>query len=158
LFCYRDFVITTATDTLVGLATSTWFVVDTQNRKPQKTATYIDLDSTTTGKRVFSRFAQKLKPISDVDQQKTLFVRYSDLDVNEHVNNAQFIKFLTDGLELSFLNTHELSELEINYMAEAQLDDKLSVGSTTNGDECIHQIIREKDETELVRARTVWRN
>jgi len=40
---------------------------------------------------------------------------YSEIDLNEHMNNAHYIKWAVDMLPLELLREHEISTLEINY-------------------------------------------
>lgn len=48
----------------------------------------------------------------------TYDVRYSDIDMNGHLNNTQYIRIAYDLLDLSYLKNHRLCELSINYEKE----------------------------------------
>ena len=55
------------------------------------------------------------------------------------------------------LKTHELKELEVNYLTEASYDDEILVGSEKKeASHFFHSLIRNRDNTELCRARTAW--
>lgn len=40
---------------------------------------------------------------------------YSEMDLNEHMNNAHYIKWVVDMLPMELFRTHEISTFEINY-------------------------------------------
>lgn len=53
-------------------------------------------------------------------------VRYSDLDVNNHVNNVRVVELLSDALELQKQPGY-VSELQVNYTAETACGEALSL-------------------------------
>lgn len=65
--------------------------------------------------------------------QDTYTIRYSDLDVNHHINNARIVDLLSDTLALQE-RTDFLSMLQINYTAETLYGETLSLlrGTTEN--------------------------
>jgi acyl-ACP thioesterase len=84
-------------------------------------------------------------------------VTYGDLDRNEHVNNVRYIDWILSGLPLDYLKTHELKEMEVNYLSEAAYDDEILVSSAMKEEFLFfHSLIRNGDHTELCRARTAW--
>ena len=50
-----------------------------------------------------------------VSQRK---VMYSDLDVNQHMNNARYLEWACDLVDLDFYKTKYIKELSINYRKE----------------------------------------
>lgn len=59
-------------------------------------------------------------------------VCYSDLDVNNHVNNVKIVDILSDGLDLN-LSDQFVSALQINYTAESRFGDQLRVMTGEDG-------------------------
>ena len=53
-------------------------------------------------------------------------VCYSDLDVNNHVNNVKIVDFISDGLDLNLTNSF-VSELQVNYSAESHFGDQIEL-------------------------------
>lgn len=62
-------------------------------------------------------------------------VRYSDLDVNGHMNNVKIVDVVCDGLELDRRAGQFVSELQVNYTAECMPDEDiaLAVGAGEDG-------------------------
>jgi medium-chain acyl-[acyl-carrier-protein] hydrolase len=157
LFCYRDFRISGSADSIIGEATTTWFVIDLASRKPQKTDSYFHVDLPEDVEPVFPGKLQKLHPASSTANTRSVRVTYGDLDINGHVNNVRYIDWILNGLPFDYLKTHELKEMEINYLVEASYDDEILVSSEKKKDcHFFHSLIRNGDITELCRARTVW--
>ena len=159
LFCYRDFRISDSTGSAIGEATTTWFVIDLASRKPQKTDSYFHVDLPEDVERVFPGKLHKLHPVSSTANTRLVQVTYGDLDRNEHVNNVRYIDWILNGLPLDYLKTHELKEMEVNYLSEAAYDDEILVRSEKKEEShFFHSLIRNRDNTELCRARTVWQS
>lgn len=53
-------------------------------------------------------------------------VRYSDLDVNNHVNNVRAVELISDALDL-YRQPGFVSELQVNYTAETACGESLSL-------------------------------
>lgn len=93
--------------------------------------------------------------------------RWSDLDVNQHVNNVKYIGWILESAPLAILESHELSSMVLEYRRECVRDSVVqsltAVSGTDVGDlmdaghvECQH-LLRLEDGAEVVRGRTEWR-
>ena len=60
-------------------------------------------------------------------------VRYSDLDVNDHLNNVRIVELISDALDLQHQPGY-LSSLQVNYTAETACGETLSLLCGTVGD------------------------
>lgn len=62
-------------------------------------------------------------------------VRYSDLDVNGHMNNVKIVDVVCDGLELDRQDGRFVSEIQVNYTAECMPGEQitLAAGQGTDG-------------------------
>jgi len=98
--------------------------------------------------------------LSNAVHEKSFIVRYSDLDINQHVNNVKFVEWVVEGVPAATLNASAPSELEINFLAEAFHEDQiLATCSPQAPDNTLfhHSLTRRQDGRELARARTKWR-
>ena len=158
LFCYRDFRITGHEGTVIGIASTAWFIILLKNRRPQRTDEYIhfEYDNKNT---FFDTFPAKLHYPDVPGHEKTITVRFSDLDINEHVNNVKYVSYLLDTLPFDYIKTNIFREMEINYLSEAHHNNSIKV-SFTNNDHLtfMHRLTRNSDNTELCRAKTIWSN
>ncbi|OMO57990.1 Acyl-ACP thioesterase [Corchorus olitorius] len=99
--------------------------------------------------------------------RKGLTPRWSDLDVNQHVNNVKYIGWILESAPLPILESHELSSMTLEYRRECGRDSVLqsltAVSDSGVGDlvnlgevECQH-LLRLEEGAEIVRGRTEWR-
>ncbi|CAK8563336.1 unnamed protein product [Lathyrus sativus] len=93
--------------------------------------------------------------------------RWSDLDVNQHVNNVKYIGWILESAPQAILESHELCGMTMEYRRECGKDSVLqsltAVSDANAGNlaqsghiECKH-LLRLEDGAEIVRARTKWR-
>lgn len=59
-------------------------------------------------------------PARDLANVTHRTVRYSQLDVNDHMNNAKYFDWMEDLLPTSFHQDHALRSVQINYATEAR--------------------------------------
>ncbi|MEY8441724.1 acyl-ACP thioesterase domain-containing protein [Lactobacillaceae bacterium 24-114] len=77
-------------------------------------------------------------------------VRYFDLDINHHVNNARYFDWLLDPLGEKFLSSHQLTSFAIQYDREVRFDqDVVSEFCQVNDEKSLHQIISNGQECTL---------
>ena len=157
IFCYRDFRIIDPSGSIAAEATTTWFVIDLNTRKPQKTELYYHLELPQEVEFVFNHRLNKLEVLESEDFTKLIQVSYGDLDMHRHVNNLRYVEWIFNGLPFQFLSAHILRELEINYMSEASYGDEISLSYVKKEKlNFFHKIRRKRDNIEICRARTVW--
>ena len=62
--------------------------------------------------------------LSVVDTRKA---RYSDIDINGHVNNVKYIEYIIDSHNVSFYQKHRISEIVINFEREITNEDEVKI-------------------------------
>lgn len=121
LFAFRDFEIYNG-DTLLGRAASTWSLVDINSKS------IIPMEPIFKGNSNMPPFQkcegdlsyEKIKPLSRVDIQKTYEIRFDDIDVNRHANNANYIIWAFEPLEFDFRSNKILKTLDIVFKKEVK--------------------------------------
>ncbi|XP_047308819.1 palmitoyl-acyl carrier protein thioesterase, chloroplastic-like [Impatiens glandulifera] len=95
--------------------------------------------------------------------------KWSDLDVNQHVNNVKYIGWILEGAPAAILESHELYGVTIEYRRECGRDSVLQsltdvvkgigVGGLLDSGfiECKHALRLEDNGAEILKARTEWR-
>ncbi|KAK4757016.1 hypothetical protein SAY87_007143 [Trapa incisa] len=94
--------------------------------------------------------------------------KWSDLDVNQHVNNVKYVGWILESAPQQLLETHELCAITLEYKRECGKDSVLQSltkiageegndeAEKTHGMECEHSL-RIDTGPEILRARTGWR-
>ena len=160
LFALRDFKMNGADNQIIATAISAWLVIDLKKRRPVRIAPFVERLRPIEGNHIMTERLDKLPALGDSVYEKRFVVRYSDLDINQHVNNVKFVEWVVEGVPAATLNAAVPSELEINFLAEAFHEDQIhTTCSPQDPDNTIfhHRLTRQQDGRELARARTKWR-
>lgn len=160
LFAHRDFSILKEDGRIIGGAKSAWVVLNLKNRKPQRIEPFLKGLTPLPDQHGVETKLDKL-PAPGAPGEETFFtVRYSDLDLHQHVNNARYIEWILDSYPFEMNQTHHIMTFEINFLAESNCDDELSIQSERQKDSSLtflHTMIRKEDGRELCRARVKWK-
>jgi len=125
---FREFKIKNADDEDIILGTSTWTQLDTQSRRPVRielSDNYHPVENMNVGLDK----ASKIKIPQDLNWAEHLVVKYSQIDVNHHVNNTRYLEWVLNELPFDLFKTHQFSDMEVNFLSEGKLGDVVRVGS-----------------------------
>ncbi len=159
LFALRDFELQDKDNQAVAAAVSAWLVLDIQKRRPVRIAPFVERLKPLEGDHILPDTLDKLPGLEFRTHEKKFAVRYRDLDINQHVNNACFVEWLLESIPVGVLTNSVLAELEINFLAEAFYEDHILAACHPQDSENTkfhHSLFRQQDGQELARARTVW--
>ena len=126
LWAFRDYYIRDAKRNVCIAATSSWMIMDADLHRPLKPEIVYGAMPHVITEQAIGRSAHKViheGPWETVDQRT---VRYSDLDVNGHMNNSRYMDWIFDALHKTG-NHHAYDEVEINYLAESRNGDELHI-------------------------------
>ena len=160
LFALRDFEIKDQDNRPLAAAVSAWLVIDIKKRRPVRIKPFVERLKPVEDYHILPDRLDKLAVSSNHTHERIYRVRYSDLDINQHVNNVSFVEWLIESTPTDTLKTAVLEELEINFMAEAFHNDQILATCHPQVPEntiCCHTLTRRQDGQELARARTKWR-
>lgn len=161
LFAMRNYELEFPDGNIIASATSAWLMVDSTTRKIQRPdgllTQYNDNDKIATS----ARNPEKLPEPQDKGSIPASFrVQVSDLDVNLHTNNVNYLKWVCDSYDLNFIMNHLPCSAEINYLAESMFNDEIVIiSSKDNEDPAIisHSVLRVSDNRDLCRIRIKWK-
>jgi acyl-ACP thioesterase len=86
-------------------------------------------------------------------------IKVSDIDVNLHTNNVQYLKWVCDNYDLDFVMNNFPQSAEINYLAESVFEEEIAIKTSVDKENSTfynHSILRVKDNKELCRVRIAW--
>jgi len=161
VFAIRYFEIRFADGRKIASASSSWLIVDRTTKKIQRPDGLLSrYNSEIKPDKPPVRSASKLMEASGNGQQSDKFrVRLSDLDVNLHTNNVNYLRWVKNSYDLDFVMNHFPVSAEINYLAESLFGEEITI-RTTREDEnksvFRHSVIRKNDNKELCRIRLEW--
>ncbi len=124
---YRDFLFTDAQGQEVIKATTSWIVLDRETRRPVRMSEVFKDVRPLIKKHAIEEPAPKIRLGQDKKLLHSLKVLYTDLDMNLHMNNANYVRKILDAYPLDFLKTHHPKQLILNFLKETFHDDKLDI-------------------------------
>ncbi len=158
-FSRRDFQIHNSNNELLVSASSGWMLLDVQSKRP-KLVDEIEMDiPMISDKLAVNDELLKIEALKSAETKTDYIVRFSDLDVNNHVNNVKYIRILLDSYSYNWRKAKTPSSFEINYLAEAAYDDYLEIeNSKPEGQNnlVIQEMKRKSDNKVVCRARIEW--
>jgi len=129
MFTCRNFAIKDQMGNPIGYARTVWAMINRQSRKP------VDLLSINDGRLPEWVVADKECPIAPPSKIKVTVsepcdivrVKYSDIDINGHMNSCRYIEHILDVFSIKFFKDHAIKRFEIAYMAECLFGEELAI-------------------------------
>jgi medium-chain acyl-[acyl-carrier-protein] hydrolase len=121
IFFRRDYKIDDGNNILIR-ATSYWLLIDLKTRKPKTYALNEDVLKANAGKFSMDMPTEGF-PAVVTDTCEIHPVKYSDLDQNNHVNNARYVEWIFDVLDAEVLEKASPVFFSIEYKHEAKAGD-----------------------------------
>ncbi|CAN8305902.1 unnamed protein product [Cochlearia groenlandica] len=166
----RDF----NTGEILTRASSVWVMMNKLTRRlskiPEEVREEID-PYFVNSEPVLDEDSRKLTKLDDKTAdyvRSDLTPRWSDLDVNQHVNNVKYIGWILESAPIGIMEKQKLKSMTLEYRRECGRDSVLqsltAVSSCDRGNnnlgtegevECQH-LLRLQDGAEVVRGRTEW--
>jgi medium-chain acyl-[acyl-carrier-protein] hydrolase len=127
LMYIRDFRMSDGSGNVLLDASTGWLLVDTANFRPHgPEALPIPLPVNNNG-RALEDPLRKLLPVRDIHPAYERSVLLSDLDVNDHVNNARYLEWIFDCYDDEYVKGHTPGFLQVNYVGETTLGDTVAL-------------------------------
>jgi medium-chain acyl-[acyl-carrier-protein] hydrolase len=153
---YRDFDMATPDGEILVLGTSAWVIIKLNVRRPVPTPQKIQELGEQFGSRWLKLPDQKLRLPSKSGAEFGFKVRKTDLDINNHVNNAVYIGWVTESVPENIYEKSELRELDVVFRAEAFYGDEVVCRTGPETEGYMHVLNRKDEEKHIVIARSTW--
>ena len=115
LYAYRDFEIYDEEKNLLAIATTKWVLLNADTRKIQRIPEELSSKYYSEPERqVFEEKIEKLCEVEKEDLSINLKVRRTDIDINNHVNNLNYLDFAYEVLPEEIYNK-DLKNVRITY-------------------------------------------
>lgn len=152
----RDFLIYDDNGKVIIKVSSQWVLIDIARKRPAMLSKYFP-DYTPLNERALPIDFMKIKEPDNFEREDEFNVRFDDIDINNHVNNAIYPLWASECAETDFRLTHIPAEIEINFKKSAVYGDKIAVLTAKDGEDTFHSIRESDKTTELSRCRIKWR-
>lgn len=150
LFTDRNFALINKDGKKIGYARSVWAMINLNTRKP---ADLLALHGGSIVDYVCDEHCPIEKPsrikVASIISADSIKARYSDIDVNGHVNSIRYIEHILDLFPIEIYKEKRIRRFEMAYVAESYYGDELSFYMDDAGDG-VYQIEVKKNGGEVV--------
>lgn len=122
---YRNFVAKNNKGDIFAKAVSTWVVIDMDTRKLKILEPLPSAYPLSNRQRPIDCKLGRLQPNGPLEMVYKRLIGYSDIDVNEHLNNSKYIDYIMDCFSLEYHKKCIIESIEINYKSEAFAGDNI---------------------------------
>jgi Acyl-ACP thioesterase len=126
LFTDRNFALINKDGNTIGYARSVWAMISLATRKP---ADLISMHEGNILEYICNKDCPIEKPsrikVSTDDVSTSLTAKYTDIDINGHVNSIRYIEHILDLFPIEYYKTMRIRRFEIAYVAESYYGDEL---------------------------------
>ena len=128
LFYIRDFVLTDKDGKERVKATTSWLVMNLENRRLVRDPKLVDMDGICPDDAIETP-ADKVQMPKDIEAEYVMDhrVSYSDVDTNGHTNNAMYMQWAMDTVEYEIASARPVKEVTINFNHETKAGDIVSL-------------------------------
>ena len=158
LFTDRNFELVNKDGKTIGYARSVWAMISMETRKP---ADLISLHGNKLGQYVSDRECPIDKPgrikvsvDAPVDEYQT---RYSDIDINGHVNSIKYIEHILDLFPMDTFKEKQVKRFEMAYVAESYYGDVLSFYLEEKNENEYDIEVKKNNQEVVVRSKVIFK-
>ena len=155
-FTQRCFRFTNQEGKIIGYARSIWAAIDMQTRRPKDLLSwrpdfpdYID--------NTIQCTLEKPAKIPEVNGEPIMgySVRYSDIDINRHMNSIKYMEHTLNIFDLEIFKQKNIRKFEMVYLAEGIFGEKLKLyKQEINSNEFL--IDTKRGDESICRSRIIW--
>jgi len=151
----RNFLIRNAAGTITGRAASHWVMFDLKTRRLKDLKILENMHLYAENIPALKDESVKLPPVKG-NVFNSFRVKYSDIDVNIHVNSMRYIEWICDYFSLETYRNKTIKRFEINYLNEILFDEVVIVAVEETCPNDFYFEIRKTDKA-ACRARIVFK-
>lgn len=159
LLYLRDFRVCDESGNVFLDAATGWLLVDTATFKPHTSDVLSMPLPVNDHGRALDEPLRKLLPVHDMRAAYERSVLLSDLDVNNHVNNARYLEWIFDCYDDAQVRSSVIASLQVNYVGETTLGDTVALvrgeDPSSPGVDYIEGVSRKKG-SKVVQAVIAW--
>jgi medium-chain acyl-[acyl-carrier-protein] hydrolase len=149
-FCYRRFEFLDAKGQILLTIMTTWVLMDKTSRKVSRV---IDDIVAPYESEMISKIARPHKFAKFMDEEilakKCYMARFSDLDMNGHVNNSKYYDWAADMIDFEFQKNHQPKRIFIKYNHEVLYNEEVRGRMRVDGMLTHHKINENAAEIEI---------
>lgn len=159
LFTERHFSFEDESGRELGFAKSIWASIDLATRRPTNVSEMEDLISYINKEQNCPIEGMRKIPVlkDDFVEAASFAVKYSDIDINKHLNSMKYIEHFVDIFNIEMYENKEIRRFEINYINEGHYGTTLNILKREEEKEKIYILEMKDGETSICSSRIIWK-
>lgn len=157
LFTDRNFAVVNKDGKKIGYARSVWAMINLNTRKP---ADLLALHGGSITDYVCDEHCPIEKPsrikVTTTEPVAVLTAKYSDIDINGHVNSIRYIEHILDLFPIDLYKTKHIRRFEMAYVAESYYGDELSFFQEEENENEFHIEVKKNGEEVVCRSKVLF--
>ena len=153
----RNFLLKDESGNVIIRAKSQWVLIDIERRRPVSLSKYFP-EYDFLNEQVMEDDFQKLPSVENPDAIKDIWVRFDDIDINNHVNNAVYPLWASESVDGEYRMKHIPTEIEICFKKEALFGEQVEVRYKQEGNQSFHTVVDKNSSADLADCRFVWKD
>ncbi len=142
---------------IIGYARTIWAAIDMNSRRPVDIPSWRPDLSDFVDNNLECPVEKPLKipAVENIEPFMGYSVRYSDIDINRHMNSIKYIEHTINAFDLEVFKEKVIRKFEIVYLAEGSFGDKLKLYKEgINQNEYL--VDTKKEGESICRSRIIW--
>ncbi len=153
----RDFAIYDENGELIIKSASRWLLINLDKKRPLSIPDTLQGYTAIDEQILETDFAKIAEPVDNLEYYQYK-VRYDDIDINHHINNAVYVLWAGEAVNNVWHKTHTPVRIEINFKKEGFIGEEIEVITAMEDMKSIHSIRAKGDNArELARAAIIWK-
>lgn len=152
----REFVIKDEDGEKIITASSQWVLIDFIKKRPVSLRDNLPFYNVIEERALVSDFT-RIAELQRSDVEAEFKVRYDDIDINHHVNNAVYPLWASESVGDEFRLHHSPSEIEIAFKKEGLYGETVIVNTQIDNQQSLHSIKSTFDNRELAKVKILWK-
>jgi len=152
----RDFRVTDEKGDAIIIASSQWILINFATKRPVVLRDNLPVYKVLEERSLETEFT-RIPELEREDLKTGFKVRYDDIDVNNHVNNAVYTLWASESVDPEFRFKHSPVELEIAFKKEGLYGEDIEVVTQADGMTSLHSVKAKTDGRELAKVKILWK-
>jgi len=134
IFALRDFLIFDGNNRLIAKATTSWMMVDGKTKKLVRNdilAQHLPFIEAT---NAIDEPCGKIDAVSDPEFIHEVKVNYTDIDINQHLNNVRYIEYILNCFPTDLYKNKSIKGLQVNFLSESKYNDQIRIYKANAGE------------------------
>ncbi|MBU1077719.1 MAG: hypothetical protein KKH98_10525 [Spirochaetes bacterium] len=158
LFALRDFLIMDKEKRVIVEASSVWILYDIKASRPARVEKFIKDPGLFSSRHAVNEVPGRIEPSDELETVNEKKVVYSDIDVNEHVNNTRYLEWIQDSFDREMFQKQNIQSLQVNFLKEVRYSDTVLIKKSQDRDGLTMIQMEDKESGSVIlRSAVQWK-